>query len=89
MYLDMMENWLMPQLADEEEQAFIFQHDGALYIGIWTFGGISIETCQVNGLVMQRTQITPSVHGHPVHRFSQCDFFLWGYIIAEIEMVHY
>ena len=28
-YLDMMENWLTPQLADEEVQGYIYQQDGA------------------------------------------------------------
>ena len=28
-YLDMLENWLMPQLADEEALGYIYQQDGA------------------------------------------------------------
>ena len=39
-YLDMLENWLMPELMNKEEQWFIFQQDGApshWYKDVWGY----------------------------------------------------
>ena len=37
-----------------------------------------MNTCQVDGLVVQRTQTTPSAPGHPGHQTSQCVISLCG-----------
>ena len=67
MYLDMLENWLMSQLMDEEEQGFIFQQDRTSpHWHMQMSGDTSIDTYQIDELVMQRPQTTPT-YGHSVH----------------------
>jgi hypothetical protein len=62
-YLKMLQNWLMPQLAEEE---YIFQQDGApphWHMGVREHLN---GTYQVDGLVVH--QLQTSAHGHPGHR---------------------
>jgi len=50
----------------------IYQQDGAHHIGIKRSGSTWMNTCQADGLVVQRTQTTPSAPGHPGHQTWQC-----------------
>jgi hypothetical protein len=58
-YLKMLKSWLMSQVAEEEE--FIFQQDGAP--PHWHMGvrGTSVETYQVDGLVVHQPQTSSAI----------------------------
>jgi hypothetical protein len=70
-YLDMLEQWLLPQL-EEDTVDFIFQHDSAPRITITTFGATSMTDCHNDGLAVQLQGIKNCCVGHRVPQISPC-----------------
>ena len=79
MNLAMLENWLMPQLMGNEEQDSFSINMGPLHLGIQMSGGISIDTCQVNALVMEWPQTFCTCPPRSLD-LTVSDIFLWGYV---------
>jgi len=67
-YLDMLENWLMPQIADVEVQGYIYQQDGVPPHSHKEVREYLNEHLPVRFLVVQQAQTTPSATGHPGHQ---------------------
>lgn len=79
-YLDMLENWLMPQLTDEEKQEFIYQQDGAP-----SHWHLSIQEYLNRCLPSRwtgRVAATDIFCTWPLWSLdpTACDFFLWSFI---------
>jgi hypothetical protein len=72
-YLDMLEQWLLPQL-EEDSVDFIFQHDGAPppppHITITTFRATSMTDCHNDGLAVQLRGIKNCCIGHHIPQIS-------------------
>jgi len=80
-YLDMLENWLMPQLADEEVQGYIYQQDGAS--PHWHKEVRAYLNEHLPGRWVGRATATDNTFcTWPPQSpdLTVCDFFLWGFI---------
>lgn len=80
-YLDVLQNWLMPQLTAEMEQGFIFQQDGAPphwhmdvrgYLNQFLPGRWIGRATNADNTFCTWPPRSPDL--------TVCDFFLWGYI---------
>ena len=79
--LDMLENWLMPQLADEEVQGYIYQQDGAPphshkevreYLNEHLPGRWVGRAADTDNTFCTWPPRLPDL--------TVCDFFLWGFV---------
>jgi hypothetical protein len=78
-YLKMLQNWLMPQLAEEEE--FIFQQDGAP--PHWHMGVREYLNGNLPGRWIGRASAADNIFCTWPPRspdMTVCDFFLWGFV---------
>ena len=79
--LDMLENWLMPQLTDEEVQVYIYQQDGAPPHWHKEVRGYLNE--HLPGRWVGRAAATDNTFCTWPPRspdLTVCDFFLWGFV---------
>jgi hypothetical protein len=77
---DMLENWLMPQLTDEEVQGYIYQQDGAPPHWHKKVRDYLIE--HLLGRWFRRAAATSNAFCTWPPRspdLTVCDFFLWGF----------
>jgi len=80
-YLDMLENWLMPQLADEEVQEYIYQQDGAP--PHWNKEVRAYLNEHLPCRWIGRATATDNTFCTWPPRspdLTGCDFFLWGFV---------
>ena len=83
-YLDMLENWLMPQVADEEVQGYIYQEDGAP--PHWHKEVREYLNEHLPGRWVGRAADTDNTFCAWPPRspdLTVCDFCLWGFVIKD------
>lgn len=79
-YLEMLENWLFPQL-EQEAQQFIFQQDGApphWHLSVRTYLNVNYPSRWIG----RQAARDRALHHWPPRSpdLTPCDFFLWGYV---------
>ena len=86
-YLDMLENWLMPQLADEEVQGYIYQQEGAPphwhkevreYLNEHLPGRWVGHAAATDNTFCTWPPQSPDL--------TVCDFFLWGFVKYNVHV---